>query len=281
MKSSTFSQAFIVSLGCLLSTHAFPSRSLFNHRSLSHVSNSDIASRNLLKPRDDVPSSDDTKKKGDAQWDILQSGCVPDSPVATVDDLKSKGWVIPDYKSQGRALLNSATAFFGVNNILGGSDFHQRWATWGDGDNKALYGSTYSPMNGVIIAQDQIKGGATDFWSDVTFSIWKDTCEGLGGDVKNLQWVVRHQVKNTIAEQRIIDIGGSQEVRPGDDKFGIMLGVPNVAGVVRMLYQHKQDLGPKTIEKIVIGTIEIDGETYPEIGIKIGVPGDPSPFASL
>lgn len=103
-------------------------------------------------------------------------------------------------------------------------------------------------------------------WSDETFIVYKDVCQGDSTKMKRLKGVLRHSIVNTIAKKAINEyLGKMGELHEGmpkewpgtlfklyDDGFNVALGFPNGKGVAYLLATNREALGWKEVYQIRI-----------------------------
>jgi hypothetical protein len=126
--------------------------------------------------------------------------------------------------------------------------------------NDAAY---INPIEGSIICWSNYKERDTNApenrlqWSEAMFEAYQMLAIRSLQSVKNIRTIWRYWIvnKDTVA---IITEGGGQQVentcytqfRVGESAFYALLGSPNGSGVVRMLTEHAQAFGRKTIESV-------------------------------
>ncbi|KAM7201369.1 hypothetical protein V8F33_003469 [Rhypophila sp. PSN 637] len=95
---------------------------------------------------------------------------------------------------------------------------------------------------------------------DIMFLTWAELTKGDEVKLKGLRYVIRATVVNHITVSFLRAATGLRpdsqratevfEFTPDQDEFKALLGSPNGAGVANLLFQHKAQLGIKTITKL-------------------------------
>jgi len=154
------------------------------------------------------------------------------------------------------------------------------------------YAELYDPDHGIIVPiqnyspQEVAKGTdqypALQRWSDVVFLTWASVCQKTGGSekVKGLKHFFRYHIKpkstptlNIILEA--LGVKGPADVKiwpPNQDHIDgqtfdansdggkALIGTPHGSGICWFLWQHQDDLGTKTIDKITVFRTTAPGE---------------------
>ncbi|KAI4246339.1 MAG: hypothetical protein L6R40_002007 [Gallowayella cf. fulva] len=173
------------------------------------------------------------EERGERLYTELQSGCHPDV-----------------YKPITREEL-AAIGFHGVKD----TDF----TPWRD---HTEYYDEYSPYIGLITAIRNRKADVeTVPWPDVTFAMWEAVTAYKKSDTKHLHYIAHKSVTDVVTSLIISGIMGNKPVAnrdppkyfgPGTRTFLALLGTPNGAESVKLLMDHKRQLGFKTITKVVV-----------------------------
>ena len=221
-------------------------------------------------------------EKGKKMWDALNDDCFQrvTEPVP-YDKLKELGWDLAEGSTtRPKPPTKHLRDLFTTLSLPTDNQYHVRFTRVGEHPDITMYGNTYGPQPGIIIANDNSKPEGTAInavpsWSEVTWQVWKDSCRRTGADPKHLKTVIRDKVINKIA-MRIIkqahDIcgktaEGSKAVYrpdgPSSECFFALLGTPNGKGVAFLLLDHRdlQDgLGRKSIKSITTISVPIEDE---------------------
>lgn len=128
------------------------------------------------------------------------------------------------------------------------------------------YSNYFNPAEGSILCWYNDKRDDTNApenqlqWSEAIFEVYQMLATRRQQSVKNIRTIWRHWIVNEdtnaiITEARRgdgqeVEHAGYTEFRAGTSGFYALLGSPNGSGIVRMLTEHAQAFGRKTIEGV-------------------------------
>ena len=139
-------------------------------------------------------------------------------------------------------------------------------------NDSAAYINRFNVRNGVILCIENNKildenPASTRLWpSEILWQYWRQAATEAGGIKTNrLRFIVRHCVVNesariaiwqaarlsTVSHDEFPDLG-HKVYEPPDDGFYAILGSVNGASMMRMLLDHKSQIGYRTIERVVV-----------------------------
>jgi len=144
-----------------------------------------------------------------------------------------------------------------------------RSAGTSEDDDDAAYCNWFDPGHGLIICNENYKSRDNHpadkmVWpSEVLWQSWKSTALAAGNPASNLRAIVRLTIVNEASKIAIWQAsmhsssswtGENNEVEYTrlDNGFYAILGTPNGASTMRMLRDHRTELGHRVVEKIVV-----------------------------
>ena len=145
-------------------------------------------------------------------------------------------------------------------------------------NSNAIYSNWFNGKDGVIVCHENNRRRDSDppcMWpSEVIWQSFVMVADEEQTSPSDLRCIVRHSVENHCTRMVIwqaarenanspMHDNGYREYLPLDEGFFALLGSVNGASTMRMLLDHKVDLGHKTIQKIVVfgclnGAAEVD-----------------------
>lgn len=136
-------------------------------------------------------------------------------------------------------------------------------------NDDSAYGNWFNPVHGLMVCNENYKFRDTHsrdkmVWpSEVLWQCWKSTALGAGKLASDLRAIVRLTIINEASQIAIwqaskhssssrIDDHNQIEYTRLDNGFYAILGTPNGASTMRMLRDHRTELGHRIVEKIVV-----------------------------
>ena len=211
---------------------------------------------------------DDAVEKGKEVWEELQVAIrsnTPDRPTS-ISKLEGQGWIF-DMTGDECELDNLQKIKSQLRIPPGYNKHYMRVALHevppvppGKGRRTTVFKNAFSREQGILIAMSNFKQESeTTPWSEVAFAKWYESTYHRG-DPTNLNYIVRHSIENINTVFIIKEAHKKAGVplhenvklwKEGfDEAFYALMGTPNGKGVPRMLKDHNQKLGRKTIEAI-------------------------------
>ncbi|KAL8657667.1 MAG: hypothetical protein Q9226_001697 [Calogaya cf. arnoldii] len=147
------------------------------------------------------------------------------------------------------------------------TNFRWHWPKGPTNAARAIFWNNISPVDNVIIAFANDRGGdeeegedpSPDNWSDMLWWLWlRATAES--GEKAALSQIFRYNVDNDASKEILQEILGDKqdevvtleadEAQSSDNGFWALLGCPNGTGMIHMVGDHKKALGEKGIKSI-------------------------------
>ncbi|KAL8997951.1 MAG: hypothetical protein Q9169_002873 [Polycauliona sp. 2 TL-2023] len=147
------------------------------------------------------------------------------------------------------------------------TNFRWHWPKGPTSTATAIFWNNISPVDNVIIAFSNDRGGdeeegedpSPDNWSDMLWWLWlRATSES--GDKSALSQIFRYNVDNESSKEILEEILGDKEdevvtleaddAQSQENGFWALLGCPNGTGMIHMVGDHKKALGEKGIKSI-------------------------------
>ncbi|KAL8749817.1 MAG: hypothetical protein Q9199_007462, partial [Rusavskia elegans] len=145
------------------------------------------------------------------------------------------------------------------------TNFRWHWPKGPTNAASAIFWNNISPVDNVIIAFSNDRGGdeeegedpSPDNWSDMLWWLWLRAV-GESGDKAALSQIFRYNVDNDASKEILEEILGDKQdevvtleaddTQSQDNGFWALLGCPNGTGMIHMVGDHKKALGEKGIE---------------------------------
>ncbi|KAL8817406.1 MAG: hypothetical protein Q9223_003757 [Gallowayella weberi] len=147
------------------------------------------------------------------------------------------------------------------------TNFRWHWPQGPTNTATAVFWNNVSPVDNVIIAFSNDRGGdgeegedrSPDNWSDMLWWLWlRATAEG--GDKSALGQIFRYNVDNDASKEILEEILGDKQdevvtlepddAQSQDNGFWALLGCPNGTGMIHLVGDHKKALNGKGIKSI-------------------------------
>ncbi|MCJ1246843.1 hypothetical protein MMC30_004052 [Trapelia coarctata] len=234
-------------------------------------------------PKEPTMTWDAAVKKGKEVWGELQVALrtkPPDKATSTTK-LEDEGW---HFSSAGdESEIDNLQRILGQLQLtpahnIAHNNLHIRVGIHevppvppGKGLRTAILKNAFNRQQGILIAMSNFKPEAeTTPWSEVAFAKWYDSTWHRA-DPTNLNYVVRHNIEN-INTNFIMAEAHRKAGKPLTEKvslwregfgeaFYALMGTANGKGVPRMLKDHNEKLGRKTIKGIYTAK-SADGQTH-------------------
>jgi len=231
------------------------------------------------KPKVPTITWDDAVKKGKEVWGELQVSLrtnAPDKPTS-VHKLEGEGWIF-DGAGDPSEINNLQRIFGQLKLIPRPSNVHMRVGIHevppvppGKGIRNTVFKNAFNRQQGILVAMGNFKAEAEKTpWSEVVFAKWYESTYHRG-DPTNLNYIVRHNIENVntifVINEAHKKAGTpiAETIKLWREGFGeafyALMGTVNGKGVPRMLKDHNQKLGRKTIEAIYTAK-SADGQVH-------------------
>ncbi len=147
------------------------------------------------------------------------------------------------------------------------TNFRWHWPKGPTNAASAIFWNNISPVDHVIIAFSNDRGGdeeegedrSPDNWSDMLWWLWLRAV-GESGDKAALSQIFRYNVDNDVSKEILEEILGDKQdevvtleaddAQSPDNGFWALLGCPNGTGMIHLVGDHKKALGEKGIRSI-------------------------------